>query len=59
MTTHSDNRRDKARTIAHESGISVRQAYRRLRNIEVSAENESFDYEAQMPKENGYDTART
>ena len=42
MTTHSDKRRDKARTIAHESGISVRQAYRRLRNIEVSAENESL-----------------
>lgn len=47
MTTHSD----KARTIAHESGISVRLAYRRLRNIEVSAENENFDYEAETHKE--------
>ena len=50
MTTHSDKRRDKARTIANESGISVRQASRRMRNIEVSAENESFDYEAETPK---------
>lgn len=50
MTTHSDKRRDKARSIAHESGISVRQAYRRLRNIEVSAENENFNYEEETPK---------
>ena len=40
MTAHSDKRLDKARSIAHESGISVRQAYRRLRNIEVSEEND-------------------
>lgn len=28
----------------------AQQAYRRLRNIEVSSENENFDYEAQTPK---------
>lgn len=36
MTTHSDKRRNKARIIAKENGISVRQAYRRLRK---SSEN--------------------
>lgn len=32
------------------SGCSIRQAYRRLRNIEVSAENENFDYDKETPK---------
>jgi hypothetical protein len=50
MTAHSDKRRDKARIIAKENGISVRQAYRRLRNVEVSAENENFNYEDECPK---------
>jgi len=50
MTAHSDLRREKARQISKEMGISVRQAYRKLRNVSVSEENENFDYDAETPK---------
>jgi len=50
MTAHTDTRRDKAREISKECGISVRQAYRRLRNASVCEENEHFDYDAETPK---------
>lgn len=50
MAAHSDKRRDRAIVLARENGISIRQAYRRLRNSEVIDENEDFDYEAETPK---------
>ena len=50
MTAHSDLRREKARQLSKETGISVRQAYRKLRNVSVTEENENFDYEAETPK---------
>lgn len=50
MTAHSDLRREKARQISKEMGITVRQAYRKLRNVSVTEENENFNYDAETPK---------
>lgn len=50
MAAHSDKRLERATALARECGISIRQAYRRLRNIDVAEENTNFDYEAETPK---------
>lgn len=50
MAAHSDKRLERAMAIARDCGISIRQAYRRLRNSEVTEENTNFDYEAEKPK---------